>query len=471
MPNTTYPRRAMRLAGILGLNAWLGCAAPDREATLDGSAIADGFAISDGSAISDDPTISHANVDRLVRGANNNARTPGASTPVGHICTVEEVDRFRLNPVGDRYLYVEPQVFLPIDGGVLVAGQPTYEWSVDSEDRGALMASAQFFGVEIRGDSIALIPQPPHVEHPGWVRGLALGGGRFGFLFDEVDEESTAVGGVIRTLYAEYDDGVWSAVEELPVPTGGHVRTVANASSLVADAIGMERSVAMPFYKDRGGIDVLLFERDVFGWHSQVVFPDWIDQVDLTRTNGGTILALAGLDPEFASHLSSMRTLRLDRPGAPADQPLRVALGTPDDRYRDPTFGRSADHIELGWLLAGSQGPTSAWVADLGMWGWSGPRQIGASVVQIAAIGREGRSTLWASHAIDPATGADILGLSQSGPDGSVSTSRTQYPFIGPFAAVEISSDEILVIGPEARMESMHPFVRSLTIRLKIHCT
>lgn len=383
-------------------------------------------------------------------------------------CVVEEVGRSHFRTGPDQYLYVEAQALLSTERGLFVAGQPVYEWRVDEAGGGTLLSEGKFFGLVADGEHVSVIAFPPGVDRVGAVRGGRLGRERFGFLFDDGDAYDPGSSTPRLLKYAEYGSTGWTQVEVVSLPPGGRVSGAQAASALVLGHDGTV-SFLIPFAKDQGRIDVLVAERSEAGWRTSVVFKDWVDNAALgIEASGSRIALLAGLDPEFDAQLASVREISLDGFGTKAPpRSVRRTLGAPGERFRSGSFAGAGVTLQAGWIRA-SDSATSVWLQAIP---GSAPVQVATDGHQLVGVFRSAELPVWLTHVINPWGGAGRIEVASLENERAVDMGGIGYPFVGPFNAVQGHNRDLFLIGPEARLESMHPFVRSLVIRLSFDCT
>lgn len=385
-------------------------------------------------------------------------------------CQAEIVSRQHLSASQGLDLYVEPRVVGTIEGGFLLAGQPTYAWSIGLNGDASLAARSDFFGVLVRGSRVEFIPLPPDVGPVGWVRGAATDDGRWAFIFQELDRPSVVEGEVVRVLFGQYGDDGWEGVQELEQPSGGHISVPGSSSIETANG---DLQWATLFIGDRGGIDVLRYRRRRDEWLVSTVVESWADEVDLIEGLGGvTWLALAGLDPDFRSRLASLRLL--EDLGTERESVHRIKVGSAGMRFRSPTLARSERSLQVGWLQADAAGALEAWIAAAPEEedGVSAPPPTlvddGAGLLLAVPAGPHG--LLWATLHVDRLTGDHRIRLSRVSRGQTTRIADFESPFQGPFGISFSSPDQLLIVGPEAHADAKTPFVRSLVLRLNLFC-
>jgi hypothetical protein len=411
-------------------------------------------------------------------------------------CRLVELDREYVRLEGGDFVYVEPQHFARDADGWILAGQPTYRVRLDARGRGGILERGPWFGVTYADGTARPMPMPPVPQGAEivWVRGApSRVPGRLGFLYEvaEVAPDTAS-----RFVFAEYDRavGAWKVLGELPGPSEGRLRGL-DAVAGPLDRPGFRGGaglvstrtlpvLAVPHQLPRGGIDVLVYVRDAHGWTSEVAWERWVDEIAIAPVrDAGVLLALAGLDPDFDARRASIRTLEIGNlgPGSKRGAVRRHQAGGPGERFVAPVFARAGERLDLGWLRRSPEAPTSAWVrtgvgADADTPGHPpahGPHLIDPAAAQMVAVDGPGEISVWLTrHVPDPAVGGPpAIVVTGVGPGGVIEVGRLPDPFHGPFAALRASSNELLVVGPEARFDPASPHVRSLVLRLSIRCT
>jgi hypothetical protein len=405
----------------------------------------------------------------LAAGAACSFAAPEPGPVTTDACVIRELDRRRLTLADGLDVYVEPQAVGALADGFFVAGQPTYAWTVGASGRLAMVSSRGFLGVEVAGSDVVPIPLVPGVRHVGQVKAARPGPGRTSFLLEEVDRPSIGEAEPLRIVHAEYASGRWIGLEELPVPPGGRLAFPAS-SALTAREDG-SLAWATPFVRERGGIDVLLYEYEPgAGWRWSLAVRDWADEVGLvTLSDGRLALGVGGLDPEFGSQLASIRAMVRDTAWS---FPRRLDLGSDDDRFRTPTYLSTNAALDLLWLRTNDpRGTSEAWVVTgLGGADERAPARLDPHAVLASAVANGvGGAHILTYHA-DATLGLQQLRVHRRGAAGYALVGTLPYPFTGPFTALMTPTGELLVIGAEATPDPMTPSVRSLVIRLST-CT
>lgn len=377
-------------------------------------------------------------------------------------CVAVEVERFRLTVRDNVDLYIEPHGVERFGDGFLVAGMPTYEWTMDRSGRATLSGSRRILAAMVRGDSVRTIPSPPGVGEIGAVRSVALGDGAYGFVFSEVTSGRSDDPEVLRVLYGEYRAGEWQPLVTLGPIEGGSF-DVARSSEIVRHADG-GLDWAVMLFKNIGGIDGVIFQRRNGAWNRTTRSRRFADAIQLAGVgNEESTLIVGGLDPELRG-LTSVRAI------LPDALMRRLEVGTPGVRYRWPATVQVGGELSVGWLREGPEG-WSLWVATgVDASSEPGAEPLDSDVNWFAATPLPDGAALWVTAHPNPISQTEELRLYRDEGDGPVHIGTVSSPYTGLFNVAALESGDVLVIGPEVDVDSMYPFVRSLVIRLSISC-
>jgi hypothetical protein len=422
-------------------------------------------------------------------------------------CSMAEIARHHLRLPGGDYAYVEPQYLAAVGDGWVVAGHPAYRVRLREGGDAADLEVAPWLGVTFTSTEANPIALPPLQAGSTitWVRGVPpQSPAKTSFVYEVVDttfgpgrssRSRLGTSSASRLVFGAYDPirRRWASGGELPVPGEGRLRgldAVAGPLQFGASRRPSGGSVAagaqvlvVPHELPRGGIDVLLYRRGWRGWTSTRVWARWIDEVALGIDPGqGLVLALAGLDPQMGALRASVRTLALDldRDLSRGQGLQTLQAGEPGERFAAPAFAAVANRLDLGWLRRTPGGPSSAWVMPgrgggqtRGPGPGGGPYLIDSVATHIVPVDGALRTSLWltaGAPARDRAS-AGTIHASLLRAEGVSDAGRVPNPFHGPFAAVRTSPTEVLLVGPEAHLDNVSSYVRSLVIRLSIRCT
>lgn len=399
------------------------------------------------------------------------SRPAGAppAEPAEATCTVSEVGRHLVSPETGLDLYVEPHVVGHSGDTILMAGQPTYSWTIDRSGRGSQASAGDFFGALVAADGEAgRIPMPPGVGPLGWTRGAPLGDGRWVFIFDELDGPSVARNEVVRVLHGVYGPDGWDEVEAVPVPPRSRILTYASSMPVPSDD-GFQWAV--PASSDGGG-DALLYTRSGTGWDIRPVGTSPVVGADLLAGPDGTPwLVAAGLDPALGETLASVRLFRGPPSGA---QPLRLDQGAPGVGFRSPSLMGSHEMVQAAWLRRAPDGRSSAWVVSVPVSSADSTgiqvRLLDDNAQLLRRVGTVDGAGLWATLAADAISETFRIRLHRVSDTTVQRIADIESPFEGPFNATISPEGELLLIGPDARTDTLSPFVRSLVIRLFFSC-
>ncbi len=398
--------------------------------------------------------------------------------PEPAVCTLEEVARSHLRLADGTYAYVEPQALLPAPGGFLLAGQPTYTSSVNETGRGSLVDERTFFGVRVTAEGgVIPVPQPAGVARIEWVRGTAVDGSRWDFVFDEVAPDAEVIADPERVVFGALDGtGEWLDVETLPTPPTGVLESASTAT--IRSGPGNTR-ISIVAAEETGRRDVLRYRRTEAGWRTDLLWPRWVDQALLHHAEGRPRLVLTGLAPELRARSRGVRVVTLPADAAPdmgpGDAPpvsTRHRVVSPEVHFRDARAAGDA-RLDVGWLEAGPDAPTSAWLVRGATRPGAAVEPLASAAVQLSAAALSDSATVWITHEPEPMGSAETssLGFTVALPSGTVRAGRIPNPFHGPYAALLAAPDSLWVVGPDATFGAVGSFVRSLVLRLALSCT
>jgi hypothetical protein len=187
--------------------------------------------------------------------------------------------RTPLRLVDGTELYIEPEELLEVGADLLVAGTPNYTWSPDETGRMAQRTADTHLAARFTLDGVAHAVEKPISGAIGSVRVVALGGDRWGALFDEVHADSLP--GKHHRLgvwYAEHDGARWTTPERLPEPAEGAL-DLASDSELVraGDRLVWVVPARLPL-----DLSTLIHYERVDGvWRHEVVSDEWAEIVTL----------------------------------------------------------------------------------------------------------------------------------------------------------------------------------------------
>jgi hypothetical protein len=409
---------------------------------------------------------------------------PHGGRVFGPACVLTAIDSAFVTGDG-RSLYVEAQTVGLVRGGLLIVGQPSYEWIENPGGRLTMTRESSDLGVWLTDGTVSRIPFPPEVDGVEWVRGAAVAPGRWGFVMQEV--EGTASGGPRpgAIVYAEYTfpivpagaeataDGAraWSRVEAVLSP-GDPWDSVLPMSTLQQAPGGGPLAWAGLARTRRGMMDVALFQRTPAGWGASVLVPDWADVADLRVAPAGPwTLAVGGLDPAFGSLLTSIRAFPIVD-GRVGD-PVRLDMGEAGDRFRRPVVSGVDDPTpDVAWVRVDAVGRRRVWLAtDVHTAQRPMPILLDPWGDHVRFAGRVARSNLWLTRRTSTLTGSATLRIVEVTEGVPVELATIPYPFFGDFEVVRDAGGDLLVVGPTAKMSTFTPSVRSLILRLSIDCT
>lgn len=400
------------------------------------------------------------------RSAESASSPPDRAEVAPPVCSASEVARYPLRLDGGTQLYVEPQALHRAGAGFLVAGSPTYEWSVVPGRGGTSVGENRILGAFVEDGRATTLPRPSEVGHVGAIRLIRRPEGVWSWLLAEFTESFAARGELVRIWYAESVGSRWSSIEELPAPSDATPNFFAS-SSLVTAAGGL--AWAVPVALEGGRDAVLLYERSAATWAYEPALDTKAEVALLLSSEArGMRLGIVGPDPE----LGLLPSLRLYEaaPGWTVTQ--RIAVQLAGEAIRQPQLIEVEDGIAATWIVQSSGAPLSAWSAS----GLRGPEPppphlLDRSAVQSVGLALPRGPTLWIVDHQNEISGAKELRIYRRAADGPELIGSIASPYLGYFTTLADSESEFLIIGPEYDPTADQPFVRSLVIRLSVLCT
>lgn len=381
------------------------------------------------------------------------APTSASESGLSGSCQLVERGRSHVRRRDGGYLYVEPR-FLDIDGdAVTLAGQPTYVWSVDAENRGTLLEDRSFFGAVITGDSVDLLPLPDVEGDLGWVRGVRAGPGHFVFVF-EAGDGALHVGDLVA--------GAWQELRALPEPPSGTVMPLSDGSRLLSTGREGDVVFALPLMDAAGGRRVVFYRRSGPSWTMTSLAPVEALGVDIARrASGGEKMLFRDADYTLGGEGEEIWTQ-----GADGGPPGRLAAVLDDESVRDLSWSGEGLGAQAGWRVVGARG-SAAWVVDPAR--GSEAVLLDAEAARLFPIlGERTSGPVWLTHSVstDGTQSLRAGSLEAFGAEGDL----TPFPFVGPLIAAHRSDETILVAGPDAHFDPVAPHVRSLLIDFSLSC-
>ncbi len=387
-------------------------------------------------------------------------------------CVATLVDEHYLETSAGRHLYVEPRFVDAAGDAILVAGTPTYAWTVEGgrqgeELRASEAAGTPFFGAVFDRSEARTIPLPPKAGPVRWVYGTELTDGRWGFVM-EAAESSRSEAPHRAVLYAELGPAGWEAVEELGGPQEGSF-LYGVASQPTRDGDDVVWSVVRSLHAQ---MSLATFRRTPSGWQG----PDISDVssntvATLASRSGPTRFVVAGLDPATGYERSSLRLYPATTrsPGLSAEDADVVWTAGPDEQLHGLLAAETPKGTQVGWILRGGD-RDGAWVVSLAPSASRQPTLVDAEASSLHVLGSRGDQAYWLTSAADETSGAARLRLHRTSANAAERIVDIPSPFTGLSSGTLSPSGEIVVVGPEAHFETTPPFVRSLVLRFSLLC-
>ncbi|MDP9204855.1 MAG: hypothetical protein M3P12_05255 [Gemmatimonadota bacterium] len=260
-------------------------------------------------------------------------------------CAVSAKRARPLIAAGGRTIYIEPNSFAVDGDRVFLAGRPNYVFHGKR-----LETRDGIFGLISRWPRTARIVMSPLGQRPGSnIRLAPLGRGRWATVFAELQPGSTVPNDppLINLWYAVFDGESWSALEKVPLPSQGVIRS-GSASSLVAT--GDTMTIAFPLDSVSASLPqeshVAVFTRARGRW-SVVVVATWMAAYVSLESFGRAGLRLAVVQPD-TSLTSDGSSLFLYGPGP--TWPNRGKLIAAGETFtHDPILRRGRADLIVSW--------------------------------------------------------------------------------------------------------------------------
>ena len=375
-----------------------------------------------------------------------------------------EAGRVPLTLADGTHPYVEPEALIRVGSAFVVAGSPTYTWGFAPDGSTIRRSANQHVAARFALDGRATLIEPPIPGGIGSVRAVALGGERWGMLFDEIPQDSFPSWTVLRGLwYAEHDGQAWSAAEPLPLPDQG-TPDLSGATELVRTDQGLLWITPL-----RPTSTVVQYERRNGRWHHEVISDAQIEVSALAYRESAAWWAHFSEDPDLPGRQQS---LRLFRRGATWELVQRVTVAGDGVKVRSPSVTPSPEGVTVSWRVE-SRGDLGAYaVVGIGEGAGGAPVALDPSVLGIMALNPPGGPPQWlVTHADEATQSVQLRLLSPGSPFGPRRLADTPSPFVAFQAALALSVNDVLVVGPEYDPEPPNSLLRSLILRLSTSCT
>jgi hypothetical protein len=367
-------------------------------------------------------------------------------------------------------LYVEPEELIRVGSDLVVVGTPTYTWESGPDvvvQRTVDAHIAARFDLEGRSRLI----EKPIPGAIGTVRAVALGGERWGLLFNEVHPDSLPQKDhVLGVWYAEHDGERWATLEPVPLPEQG-VPDFSSSSELVrtGDGLAWVTAARLPFFLS----ELVHYERRDGVWRRRVVSDEWIEVSALAYDPVERALWMAHFseDPALPGWQQS---LRLHRLGSTWELVSRLTVVESDVKVRDPGLVVLPDGIAASWRLEGPATLEARARVGIGVGRDGGDLTLDPTSYQVVPLTAADGGAAWlVNHLTEgrPAELRVLRGLALAAATTAatlVTTAPNPYPSF--FAALSVGR-EVVVVGPEVALDPSQPTVRSLILRLSTNCT
>jgi len=361
--------------------------------------------------------------------------------------------------------YVEPESLIRVVSNFVVVGTPTYTWAPGTAGDSLPLTADEHLAARFTLDGRAALVEKPVAGDVGSVRAVALGGERWGVLFDEVAPDPRS--GIHRTTalwWGEHDGVRWSLLERVAIPDGRYL-DFHSSSEVVRTAEGLAWVVATRLPSQLS--ELVLYERREGAWRQGVVSDDWVESSTLAYDpEAGLWMA------HFSGNPGVRRSMKVLRLGA-AWELVR--------RFEGVVSGALVSDLAISQLQTGA---TVTWRVqsdvDTGAYALTGiqPGAAGSLVplddnaLQVMALGPLGGRDAWIVTHLEASGRSAELRLLRSRPlFGAERLTATPSPYLAFLASLALEPSDVLVVGPEVSSIPADPFVRSLILRLSGSCT
>ena len=388
---------------------------------------------------------------------------PDAPTraPSVETCEMGEVTAHPLVDAAGHLWYLEPQA-LPEgpDDELLLLGTPAYGWEAQQGEPERLNRTETDLraGAWMRGDTVRLLPKPGLEGVPTDLRGIHLGGRRWGAFFTMgpkvFDPEPRR-----PAWFGEIEGGAWRSLDSLPLPEGRALRP-SHTSEPVRSGAGIAWAVLLDGPVGRQPLTI--YTREGGRWRHEVVAEMPLENFGLVERDGPPLVV--GVTPSTSSVFPRDVVVLADEDGWRVRQRVPVAATGGSRQLRS---------------VATALGPYVSWHSAGAVWALRidpavaeppQPVLVDEGVVYEAALAHEGLP-FWVTIA-PPRNGEDGLGTVRvltilHGRPVLVGTHPS--PFLGPIAARSFRG-RVAVVGPQYRHHETHPSVVTLRLDVPLTC-
>jgi len=377
-----------------------------------------------------------------------------------------------LRPVkltGDRRIFVEPEAVASNGSLILVAGQPTYLWSVKAS-YASLVGRDTVLGVII--DSVAnatIIPAPIGAKRVQTVRAVAGGAGRWAVTFAEAEPRAKLGDDprVVAYWFGITDGTRWLRLEKLP-PVDGELQT-SSASSLIQTSEGF--AIAVPVRRGTAAASAIeIFAEHAGRWTTTEVAPGIVTYASLATDSIGLVLAAVYPDTSLRADHNSLWFYRLPIGARTWGPPVRAIVGEGRPVHH-PLLSSVANHtIAVTWQV---RIPTKAIETRVGVLG-EGMTLRDSSILTrtrelpLPAMRVRDLSILVAERRLQDST--STLGIWRMSNRGPELMADAPFPFQGVFGAAPIGNTSVGVVGPVMGTPPRDPVVSLYIQRFDLKC-
>jgi hypothetical protein len=361
-------------------------------------------------------------------------------------------------------LYVEPQNLFRLGDEWMVAGAPSYQWSV-APGRDAVSVTREAYVAVALDTPARAVPKALPDGRIGSMLATPLGNNRWAAIFDDVDPDSIhALAPPQGYWYGEHDGRRWTLVERLPTPPGSQP-DLRQSSDLVR--VG-DRLVWIAFERGRVGTILHRYERRDGVWLHERMPDEFVEHLAIGLDAESRLwIALAGQDAGLPTHA---RTIRLYREGSPRELVSRVEtlVGGPMilQLFVDVRDGAAT----VSWVTLGADGSRAYARAGIRPDSAGPVVLLDDSALHLYPMTMSDSSLAWIAEHQDGRTRRKELELLRLDDMRVSRVASAPSPFTGFFRAKSNGPDEVLLVGAQMGVVQTETPVRSLILRLSTSC-